>query len=137
MSSFITNTEMRIEAERLVEENEEMGANVRTLEELCRRNMDDAIVSYDPERDNLTVVTEHAPCTEVVIHKPDTRGRSVYTARTYAYVSKERFAQLREKLEEYDNYIQWLLQFVPEDRWDEVYGEITRMGIDYRGDDDV
>lgn len=44
---------------------------------------------------------------------------------------------LKEKLEEYDNYIQWLCQFVPEDRWDEVYDQMTRMGIDYRGADDV
>ena len=44
---------------------------------------------------------------------------------------------LKAKLEEYDNYIQWLCQFVPEDRWDEVYDEITKMGIDYIGADDV
>jgi flagellar biosynthesis/type III secretory pathway protein FliH len=33
MSDFITNAELRIEAERLVEENEELRANVRMLEE--------------------------------------------------------------------------------------------------------
>lgn len=44
---------------------------------------------------------------------------------------------LKAKLKEYDNYIQWLCQFVPEDRWDEVYDEITKMGIDYIGADDV
>ena len=44
---------------------------------------------------------------------------------------------MKAKLEEYDNYIQWLCQFVPEDRWDEVYDQITRMGIDYIGADDV
>lgn len=45
---------------------------------------------------------------------------------------------LKQKLEEYDNYIQWLASvFVPKDRWDEVYDDMTKMGIDYIGADDV
>jgi len=53
------------------------------------------------------------------------------------FVDKSLVEQMKAKLEEYDNYIQWLCQFVPEDRWDEVYDQITKMGIDYIGADDV
>jgi hypothetical protein len=57
--------------------------------------------------------------------------------RFRVYVPEDQLEQLKEKLEEYDSYIQWLCQFVPEDRWDEVYDQITKMGIDYIGADDV
>lgn len=53
------------------------------------------------------------------------------------FVDKNLMEQMKAKLEEYDSYIQWLCQFVPEDRWDEVYDQITKMGIDYIGADDV
>lgn len=53
------------------------------------------------------------------------------------FVDKNLMEQMKAKLEEYDNYIQWLCQFVPEDRWDEVYDQITKMGIDYIEADDV
>ena len=62
---------------------------------------------------------------------PRTKGRF------RVYVPEDQLEQLKEKLEEYDNYIQWLCQFVPEDRWDEVYDQMTKMGIDYIGADDV
>lgn len=54
------------------------------------------------------------------------------------FVDKQMFEQMKAKLEEYDNYIQWLASvFVSEDRWEEVYNQMAAMGIDYRGADDV
>ena len=45
---------------------------------------------------------------------------------------------LKKKLEEYDSYIQWLASvYVPEKDWGKVYDEMTKMGIDYRGANDV
>ena len=101
------------------------------------RNLEKFEGSYDYERDRLSIVTDRIPFHEVALSKPDPRGRDVYTARPYVYVPKERFDQLREMLEERDNYIQWLFQFVPEDRRDEVYKEIAEMGINYISADDV
>jgi hypothetical protein len=53
------------------------------------------------------------------------------------FYDKQLFEQMKAKLKEYDNCIQRLCRLVPEDRWDEVYDEITKMGIDYVGADDV
>lgn len=49
--------------------------------------------------------------------------KDVYAEKVNEYLLKRRL----EQLEEYDNYIQWLCQFVSEDRWDEVYDEIAKM----------
>lgn len=94
------------------------------------------ITDYDWQR-NLLYVRSTAIPSMIRVHSPDVRGRDVYTAKVNEYVPKWQLEQLKEKLEEYDNYIQWLCQFVPEDRWDEVYDQMTKMGIDYIGADDV
>ena len=96
----------------------------------------DRFLTYAPMTDTLDVCGgDTVPSYVRVENKrfpPRTKGRFM------VYVPEYRFEQLKEKLEEYDNYIQWLASmFVPEERWDEVYDEITKMGIDYRGADDV
>lgn len=79
--------------------------------------------------------------TPVLWHNGDFRGIEHIEVRwpdeLRLFVDKSLMEQMKSKLEEYDNYIQWLCQFVPEDRWDEVYDQITKMGIDYIGADDV
>lgn len=94
------------------------------------------VTDYDWQRNALLVSSPAIPSV-IRLHKEDDREREVYTARVYEYVPRDRLEQIKEKLEEYDNYIQWLFQFVPEDRWDEVLADMASMRIDYRGADDV
>lgn len=95
----------------------------------------DRFLTYAPLTDTLDVCGGDTVPSYVRVENrhfpPRTKGRF------RLYVPEDRLEQLKEKLEEYDNYIQWLCQFLPEDRWDEVYDEITKMGIDYVGADDV
>lgn len=95
----------------------------------------DRFLTYAPLTDTLDVCGgDTVPSYVRVENKhfaPHIKGRF------RVYVPEDRLEQLKEKLEEYDNYIQWLCQFVPEDRRDEVYDQITKMGIDYIGADDV
>lgn len=95
----------------------------------------DRFLTYNALTDTLDVCGGDAVPSFVRVENkhftPRTKGRF------RVYVPDDRMEQLKEKLEEYDNYIQWLCQFVPEDRWGEVYDQITKMGIDYIGADDV
>ena len=98
--------------------------------------METTVVGYDYGRNALWVSSSVVP-SMILLTKHDLRDMDMRTVRDYEYVMKDALDDARHKLDEYDNYIQWLCQFVPEDRWDEVYDEMTRMGIDYRGADDV
>ena len=74
----------------------------------------------------------------ILLTKHDSRDMDMRMARTYEYVMKYALDDARHKLEEYDNYIQWLASvYVPKKDWDKVYDEMTKMGIDYRGPDDL
>lgn len=95
----------------------------------------DRFLTYAPLTDTLDVCGGNTVPSYVRVEnrhfQPHAKGRF------RVYVPEDRLEQLKEKLEDYDNYIQWLCQFVPEDRWDEVYDQMTKMGIDYIGADDV
>jgi hypothetical protein len=96
----------------------------------------DRFLTYAPLTDTLDVCGgDTVPSYVRVENKhfaPHTKGRF------RVYVPEDQLEQLNEKLEEYDNYIQWLASvYVPEKDWDKVYDEMTKMGIDYRGADDV
>lgn len=72
--------------------------------------LDSAFVSYDEERDILSVVSKHIP-NEVRVTKIDQRERDVYTARVYTFVP-ERLRKVLDKLgKENDKlweYVKWL-----------------------------
>lgn len=89
------------------------------------------VVGYDWGRNALWVSSSVVP-SMILLTKHDSRDMDMRTARTYEYVMKDALDDARYKLEEYDNYIQWLCQFVPEDRWDEVLAGMASMGIDYK-----
>lgn len=94
------------------------------------------VTDYDWNRNTLFVSGNAVP-SRIRFHKDDSRKREVYTARVYEYVPRHLLEDAEQRVEEYDNYIKWLCNFVPQDRWDEVYDQITAMGIDYIGADDV
>lgn len=95
----------------------------------------DRFLTYAPLTDTLDVCGGDTVPSYVRVENRHFPPRA--KGRFRVYVPEDQLEHLKEKLEEYDNYIQWLFQFVPEDRWDEVLADMSLMGIDYSGADDV
>lgn len=94
------------------------------------------VTDYDWKRDALLISSPVVP-SRIRLSKPDSRGREVYTAQVFEYVRKDAFDDVMCRLGEHDHFIRYLCQFVPRHKRKHVMQQMSDMGIDYKGADEL